>query len=394
VTDRKEKERDDYIDYRLISTINIKLMATTIIMISSRRFSIATASIRSCSRPPSAATRHHAGVVVSSARTSASSSRAGYASSRSIQNRSSSSSSKPPKDLPPPLPPSSSSTSSSSSSTTTTTQQLNPAKAKQEFLKTTTTPKGSDANADHHPIQKMARLQKELDIVRDRAAERLEQKLQKSVWRRLTDPLRRHSHSWINVGAVLLAYILAHNLYMAGKEKKELQQELDETRLEKETVRGALRDLLQDGTLRELAAACVQELHDDDDGKAAVSSSAGSFWNAKSSSGSNSTQDLIELADAIQTALKNELRQRIGDHTLTNEERRIQEMQKAWEGSQQEIIVKSSSSSSSSSPEQELLLAVLQDDADALEKAVGGGGGGGGDLGETTKKQQRRGFSM
>ena len=106
----------------------------------------------------------------------------------------------------------------------------------------------------------MARLQKELDIVRERAAERLEQNLKKTVWQRLTDPLKRHSHSWINVGAVLLAYILAHNLYQTAKEKRKVQEELQVALQDRTTYHNLLRSLLTEETLEPIATACVQEL--------------------------------------------------------------------------------------------------------------------------------------
>ena len=40
-----------------------------------------------------------------------------------------------------------------------------------------------------------------------------------------------------------------------------------------------------------------------------------------------------------QEVLQKALQERIGDHVLTDEERRIKEMQKAWEESQQQIVV-------------------------------------------------------
>lgn len=208
----------------------------------------------------------------------------------------------------------------------------------------------------------MTRLQKELDVVRDRMAERVEAKLQKSVWRRLTDPLRRHSHSWINVGAVLLAYVLAHNLYMSAKEKRAYKEQLDDAAEKRDIYQQAMRDLLKEETLKELSDKCLEE----------VSSSGNktslSWWNR-----SKPSQKIMDdEAGIIMQVLQRELKDRLGDHVLTDEERRIQEMQIAWQESQQQLVVVS--------PEQELVEAVL-----------------GGDTKEMTavpQKQQRRVISM
>jgi hypothetical protein len=211
----------------------------------------------------------------------------------------------------------------------------------------------------------MARLQKELDIVRERAVERMEAKLNKSTWRRLTDPLRRHSHSWINVGAVLLAYILAHNLYMTGKEKRAVQQELEEATIKRDLYQQAMRELLQETTLMEISNHCSKGLSSSDES----SSSSSSWWNKSKTAGLGVSEQQI-----IMQVLQKEIQARIGDHILTDEERRIKEMQTAWQESQQQIVV--------ISPEQELVQAVLSnDDAKELMDA-------------SPKKQQRRVISM
>lgn len=321
---------------------------------------------------------------ISIASRSSSTSTRWYSSSRSINT-------KGPKDLSlPPLPPPPLSNTNATSGAAATA--LSPAKAKQEFLKTAE----KLSNISNDPLQKIARLQKELDIVRDRAAERMEQKLNKSVWRRLTDPLKREKHSWINVGAVLLAYILAHNLYMTAREKKQIQQELQEVAALNDTYQEAMRELLQEGTLRQVAEACVQELSHPHQNKD-ESSSGSSFWTKSVGLSSNKKdqQQQQQQLDAIRTALTKELQQRIGDHTLTEEERRIKAMQQAWEESQQQIIVvreriSPSSSSSSSSEELALVQAVLSGDDAAMEKAAGGEG----DSGSITTKKQRRVISM
>ena len=240
---------------------------------------------------------------------------------------------------------------------------LSPAKAKQEYLR---------AQAKD-PVQRMAQLQKELDIVRDRAAERLEQQLQKSAWRRLTDPLRRHAHSWINVGAVLLSYILAHNLYQRAKEVRHLQSELDETTSQRDVYQGALRELLSAGTLQQLAAECTKELT----GKENQPSTRNGFWwwsRPPLLSSSSSTTISAETMLSIQSTLQYELQARIGHHTLTDEERRIQELQKAWNESQQQVV---------ESPELDLLQSVLQQE-----------GEGDGEHGPQGTKKQRRVISM
>ena len=79
----------------------------------------------------------------------------------------------------------------------------------------------------------------------------------------------------------------------------------------------------------------------------------------------------------LQQVLQKALQERIGDHILTDEERRIKEMQKAWEESQQQIVV--------SSPEQELVHAVLGDSSDDAKGLLAEG---------ASRKQQRRVISM
>jgi hypothetical protein len=223
-------------------------------------------------------------------------------------------------------------------------------------------------------MKKMMRLQKELDIVRERAAERMEAKLNKSTWRKLTDPLRRHSHSWINVGAVLLAYILAHNLYMSGKEKRQLQQELDEATTKRDLYQQALRELVQETTVKELSKQCWNQI------SSATPSSSSSWWNrsSKTTMVQGDEQQPKEEIVLLQQILQKELQERIGDHILTDEERRIKEMQKAWEESQQQIVILSS-------PEQELVHAVLGGDSDVAKDLLAEG---------TSRKQQRRVISM
>lgn len=206
----------------------------------------------------------------------------------------------------------------------------------------------------------MMKLQKELDIVRERAAERLEQKLKKTVWQRLTDPLKRHSHSWINVGAVLLAYILAHNLYQTAKEKRQVQQCLEDVTKERDIYNEALRNLLMDGTLQDIATMCVQELSTDQ--KKPV---GGVFWNKSLQRPSFGNAELT----IIQGVLKKELQQRIGEHILTEEEKRIKELQKAWQESQDQIV--------ETSPEQELIQSILTEEVSELRD------------GSSVKKQRR-----
>ena len=79
-----------------------------------------------------------------------------------------------------------------------------------------------------------------------------------------------------------------------------------------------------------------------------------------------------------QEVLQKALQERIGDHVLTDEERRIKEMQKAWEESQQQIVVLS--------PEQELVHAVLGDNSDEIKELL--------TKGASSRKQQRRVISM
>ncbi len=211
----------------------------------------------------------------------------------------------------------------------------------------------------------MARLQKELDVVRVRAAERLEQKLKKTVWQRLTDPLKRHSHSWINVGAVLLAYILAHNLYQTAREMRKYKEELEEATIERDTYKEALRNLVSEETLKEISTICVQELFMNE------KPLRGSFWNRSGNPPITRDQERA----TIEGLLEKEFRRRFGDHVLTDEERRIKELQKAWQESQNQIV--------DMSPEQKLIESVFKEDASELLAQEG-----------SSKVTQRRVISM
>jgi hypothetical protein len=67
-----------------------------------------------------------------------------------------------------------------------------PAKAKQLYLK-------SQKGLVFHPQAKIVQMNKELDIVREWAAAKLDKDINKSVYRKLMDPLQRYKHSVINL---------------------------------------------------------------------------------------------------------------------------------------------------------------------------------------------------
>lgn len=235
------------------------------------------------------------------------------------------------------------------------------------------------------PVQKMTRLQKELDIVRERAAERMEAKLKKSTWNKLTDPLRRHSHSWINVGAVLLAYILAHNLYMTGKEKKSLQEQLDDVTTQRDVYQQAMRGLIQQSTLQEISNEYHKQV-------SSSQSSSSSWWRNTSktdtSLGANDQQQM-DYSRRLEHVLQSEIQKRIGEFILTDEERRVKAMQKAWQDSQQQVVVVDDDVSSLVPPELQVLQQqILGDNTEVEEGALRK------DLDTVPKKQQRRVISM
>jgi hypothetical protein len=135
-------------------------------------------------------------------------------------------------------------------------QPLSSVQAKQQYLKS----KDKLIDRENDPMAKMAQLSKELDIVRERAAAKLDKELNKSVYRKLTDPLRRYKHSVVNMVAVTLAYVLAHNLFVTSQKEKKARAALEASQQETQNLKGTLANLLSESTVQSIASACVEEV--------------------------------------------------------------------------------------------------------------------------------------
>jgi hypothetical protein len=256
------------------------------------------------------------------------------------------------------------SSSSSSSKTKKDNPPLpSPAKAKQQYLESK---KKLDPN---DVVGKMQQLSEELNIVRERNVKLLDKELNKSIWRKLTDPLRRYKHSVINMGAVTLAYILAHNLFMAKKQQRQVQGDLEESQQDVSRLQGLLRSLLLDNTHDEIASHCAQqvvavteELQESSSlSSPRQQSSTGWFWSSSSKrrfAWNTNTQDKQQetLENTLKTMIRNEMESRIGDAALTQDERK----QKGMEQVRQEN--KSQLEEWSENPEL-LLQAMFEDEA-------------------------------
>ena len=160
---------------------------------------------------------------------------------------------------------------------------------------------------------------------------------------------------------------------MTGKEKRQLQQELDEATTKRDLDQQALWELVQEATVKELSDECWEQI------SSSSSTSLSSWWDRSSKTTVvQGIDDEEQPSVPLQQVLQKALQERIGDHVLTDEGRRIKEMRKAWEESQQQIVVLS--------PEQELVHAVLGDNSDEIKELL--------TEGASSRKQQRRVISM
>ena len=266
------------------------------------------------------------------------------------------------KDLPPPLP--------------------SPRQAHEEYLKTV---RKDEFLKD--PQSKLNQMTEELEVVRERAAAKLDAELNKSVWRRLTDPLRRYQHSMINIGAMCLAYMLAYTLFVKSKSEKAARQELEAIKVENQQLQAVLQQLMETTTIQQMAQACLEEMELDQNRDTSKQSLSSSWWRSnqrqrhskKTKSVSSQQQDLLQ--EAIQSALKKELLAKIGDHALTTEEQKQEAMEHIWEESKSQV-----QAMKEKSPEQILMEALMEEEETMAT-----------DLGTTSydnNKKQRRVFSM
>ena len=183
-----------------------------------------------------------------------------------------------------------------------------PSKAKKKYLE-------SRPEDIHTKILKM---NDELEVVRQTQAKRLDKVINKPWYRKLIDPLRRYKHSVINMGAVTLAYVLAHNLFMARKREKAVQAELNQAREEIDNYKGLVKAVVEPEKLKQIAALCVAQEEDTVDTKGGPKS----WFGSKSSPFSSTSSSSKLLEDQIYSTLRRELGAIVGDVYLPPEERK------------------------------------------------------------------------
>ena len=183
-----------------------------------------------------------------------------------------------------------------------------PSKAKKKYLE-------SRPEDIHTKILKM---NDELEVVRQTQAKRLDKVINKPWYRKLIDPLRRYKHSVINMGAVTLAYVLAHNLFMARKREKAVQAELNQAREEIDDYKGLVKAVVEPEKLKQIAALCVAQEEDTVD----TAGGPKSWFRSKSSPFSSTSSSSKLLEDKIYSTLRRELGAIVGDVYLPPEERK------------------------------------------------------------------------
>ena len=188
------------------------------------------------------------------------------------------------------------------------------------------------------PQARIVEMNKELDAVRERAAEKLEKEINKSLYRKLTDPLRRYKHSAINIGAVTLAYILAHNYFVKSKEGKEARMQLEESESKIKELQGVLQSLLEPTTSKEMASICVKQAIDatGEDYEAEIRNVKMSWWQRSSTTKSKQLTDNT-LEERLQKILQAELERRIGVTGLTESQLQQKSIKDAWQENQSAV---------------------------------------------------------
>lgn len=182
-----------------------------------------------------------------------------------------------------------------------------PTQAKKQYLKSK---EATDRYLD--PQQKIVQMNRELEIIRDKHATKLEKELEKSIYRRLVDPLVMHKHSLYNVMAMTIAYILAHNLYVTSKKEKECRADLMQTLEEN----AKLKQKMDESTLRDFSIACAAEIEREFDKKRSPSALSvllsGLFASTK-------TSEENLLGDIIANVLQKQLLDRLGKDNAIEE---------------------------------------------------------------------------
>lgn len=277
-------------------------------------------------------------------------------------------------------------------------QPLSSVQAKQQYLKSKDK-LGIDRETTNDPMAKMAQLNKELDIVRERAAAKLDKELNKSVYRKLTDPLRRYKHSVVNMVAVTLAYILAHNLFLTSQKEKKARAALESSQEETQNLKGTLANLLSESTVQSIASACVEEVaragpgtRGERERKTSTSTSSSWWWNITSSQRRRGrlllgVDDADRLQQRLVEVLQQELDQRIGEQAMNEEQRKQKVVQEIWKENQSQV------EALNENPER-ILEAFLQQQEEEYAAATAATAAAAAATNDGQPKPQRRVFSM
>jgi hypothetical protein len=228
--------------------------------------------------------------------------------------------------LPPPLPP--------SNNTTPNKKPLNPVEAKQRYLES----KKRTEEFLQDPQKKISQLQSEMNQVKDKLEKEV---YNKSMWRRLTDPLRRKQHSLINMIAATFAYVLAFQLHLKRQANQKLTEELQSHQQTTEKLKQLLRSLLEDEYLQDLAEAASEEIMTTTN-KSANTSFAWSWTSATTATPTTSTsaserQLSAEQIEAVTLVLRRKLEERIGDEGLDEDAKKERNIERIWKENQQTL---------------------------------------------------------
>jgi flagellar biosynthesis regulator FlaF len=208
---------------------------------------------------------------------------------------------------------------------------IDPVKAKQRYLESIK--RTEEFLKD--PQNKMNKLQAEINQVKERLDKEV---YNKSIWQRLTDPLRRKQHSLINMIAATFAYILAFQLHLKRQANQQLTEEIQ---TQEETVKNLntlLRSLLDDEFIQDMATTLAYEniiMMTENNRKDGpwLWRSVRMFKPAPTErDGLSPTQ-----IDTMAQILRNKLEERIGDEGLDEHAKKERGMERIWKENQQAL---------------------------------------------------------
>jgi flagellar biosynthesis regulator FlaF len=215
-------------------------------------------------------------------------------------------------------------------SLSTSKYPINPVKAKQRYLES----KQRTEEFLKDPQKKMNQLQAEINQVKERLDKQV---YNKSVWQRLTDPLKRKQHSLINMIAAVFAYILAFQLHLKRQANQKLTEEINAQENKVQNLKDLLRSLLDDDYLQDMATAVASEK---------VFMMTGSnrkespwyYWGSFKATAATERDSLSHAQmDAMVQILRSKLEKRIGDDGLDEHAKKERDIERIWKENKQKI---------------------------------------------------------